>query len=111
MHEGGRTTTKKPETIFLDAATRRQRCRPTKMCLCGRGCHDHTADICFYVPFCIVFVVLGIVQIISGIFYFITIPVIKLILNVAIGCWVSSFCLATLLILNCLLEFEKDAFY
>lgn len=59
------------------------------MCSCKK-CHNHTTDICFYVPFCIVFVFLGIVQIISGIFYFITIPVVKLILNVAIGCWVSN---------------------
>lgn len=61
-----------------------------KLCTCNK-CHKHSTDICFYVPFCIIFICLGIIQIISGIFYFITTPVIKLILNVAIGCWVSVF--------------------
>lgn len=60
-----------------------------KLRTCNK-CNNNSTDICFYVPFCIIFVCLGIIQIISGIFYFITTPVMKLILNVAIGCWVSS---------------------
>lgn len=74
------------------------------MCLVGsrnHHCHDHTTDICLYVPFCIVFVVLGSVQIVSGIFYFISIPVIKLIVNIAIGCWV---CFLSLLLVYMLRE-------
>lgn len=58
-----------------------------KICTCNK-CHNNTHDICFYIPFCTIFVCLGIIQIIAGIFYFITIPVIKLIFNVVIGCWV-----------------------
>lgn len=57
--------------------------------MCCSTCHEHTADICLYVPFCILLVILGSVQIVSGIFYFISIPVIKLIVNIGIGCWVS----------------------
>lgn len=75
-------------TIHLDGEQQVQQ-YSTRMCSCDK-CHNHAADICFYVPFCIIFVFFGIVQIISGIFYFITIPLIKLILNVAIGCWVSK---------------------
>lgn len=56
-----------------------------KMC---RRCPDHKTDICLYVPFCIVFVLLGSVQVVSGIYYLISIPVLKLIINIGIGCWV-----------------------
>lgn len=60
------------------------------MCRCNgpHSCPAHATDICLYVPFCIAFVVLGSVQVVSGIFYFISIPVIKLLINIAIGCWV-----------------------
>lgn len=61
-----------------------------KLCTCNK-CHKNSCDICFYVPFCAIFVCLGAVQIISGVFYFMKIPVSKLIFNVAIGCWVIAF--------------------
>lgn len=59
-----------------------------KLCTCNK-CHKNSCDICFYVPFCAIFVCLGAIQIISGVFYFMKIPVSKLIFNVAIGCWVN----------------------
>lgn len=57
--------------------------------MCKTGIfHEYTTDLCLYIPFCVIYICLGVVQIISGIFYFITIPVIKLIINIGIGCWV-----------------------
>lgn len=76
-------------TLKLADSNQYEQKSTAKICTCNK-CHNNTPDICFYVPFCTIFVCLGIVQIISGIFYFITIPVIKLIFNVAIGCWVCS---------------------
>lgn len=58
------------------------------MCSCSK-CHDHTTDICFYVPFSIFFILIGIVQIISGTWYLLTISVYKLVLHIVIGCWVG----------------------
>lgn len=73
-------------TIHLDDGQKKQQCSAE---VCARTrCRTETADICFYLPFSLLFGFIGIVQIVSGIFYFITIPVIKLILNIAIGCWV-----------------------
>lgn len=74
-------------TLKLADSNQYEQKSTAKICTCNK-CHNNSYDICFYVPFCTIFVCLGLVQIISGIFYFITIPVIKLIFNVAIGCWV-----------------------
>lgn len=63
-----------------------------KLCTCSK-CHRNTYDICFYVPFCTIFVCLGTIQIVSGLFYFMKIPVTKLIFSVAIGCWVIQWLL------------------
>lgn len=57
------------------------------MCSCKK-CHAQTIDMCFYVPFGIIFVTFGIIQIISGFWYLITKSVIILILQIGIGCWV-----------------------
>lgn len=58
-----------------------------KLCTCNK-CHKNAYDICFYVPFSTLFVSLGTIQIISGIFYFMKNPVAKLIFSVSIGFWV-----------------------
>lgn len=76
-------------TLKLADSNQYEKKATAKICTCNK-CHNNTHDICFYVPFCTIFVCLGVIQIISGIFYFITIPVIKLIFNVAIGCWVCT---------------------
>lgn len=77
-------------TIKLADSGQYEQKTTAKICTCNK-CHKNTPDICFYIPFCTIFVCLGVIQIIAGIFYFITIPVIKLIFNVVIGCWVRSF--------------------
>lgn len=51
------------------------------MCADGR-----MADLCLHGPCCIIFMILGAIQITSGIYYYLTIPVFKLIFNIAIGC-------------------------
>ncbi|XP_031620984.1 ras guanine nucleotide exchange factor Q-like [Contarinia nasturtii] len=73
-------------TLKLSNSNQYEQKTNAKICTCNK-CHNNTHDICFYVPFCTIFVALGVIQIVSGIFYFLTIPVIKLIFNVAIGCW------------------------
>lgn len=61
------------------------------MCRCNgpRSCPDHATDIGLYVPFCVAFVALGSVQVVAGIYYYMSVPAIKLLVNIAIGCWVT----------------------
>ncbi|XP_055685796.1 uncharacterized protein LOC129791593 [Lutzomyia longipalpis] len=44
------------------------------------------ADLCLHGPCCVIFMILGAIQITSGIYYYLTIPVFKLIFNITIGC-------------------------
>ncbi|GAB0089988.1 hypothetical protein DMENIID0001_046180 [Sergentomyia squamirostris] len=53
------------------------------MDFCAEG---RMADLCLHGPCCVIFMILGAIQITSGIYYYLTIPVFKLIFNIAIGC-------------------------
>lgn len=49
-------------------------------------CNESLTDICIHGPCCVIFVLLGVIQITSGIYYYLSIPLFKLIFNVFIGC-------------------------
>lgn len=58
----------------------------SKMCFWKlEYCNENVTDACLHGPCCIIFILLGVVQVTSGIYYYLTIPVFKLIFNVIIG--------------------------
>lgn len=57
------------------------------MCLWkwGEYCNESVGDVCLHGPCCVIFLVLGAVQVSTGVYYYLSVPVFKLLFNAFIG--------------------------